>query len=105
MFKNVLVPIDGSPHAAAALREAADLVSVTGGALTIMTSVPPPSAWLLSVPGVGVAPDLGTLEDDVEQEYRSMLDEAAGPYSDRVTVSTVLARGRAANAIVEQVRD
>ena len=48
MFRNVLVAIDGSPHGAAALAEAIDVVKQNNARMTIMTSVPDPSAWLLS---------------------------------------------------------
>ena len=45
-FRNVLVAFDGSPHGAAALTEAIDVVKQNNARMTIMTSVPDPSAWL-----------------------------------------------------------
>jgi len=104
VFQNVLVPIDGSAHAERALREAVDLVRLSGAALTVMTSVPSPSAWLLGMGGMAPPPDLDSLERDVEQEYQRLLDQALEPHAGDVTPSKVLAYGRPADAIVDQVR-
>jgi nucleotide-binding universal stress UspA family protein len=102
MFHSILVPVDGSAHAARALAEAADIARSADAGLTVMTCVPDPSGWLLSGGGWGAAVDLGAIARESEQEYRAMLDGAVSAVSG-VTVAAVVAYGRAAPAIVEQV--
>jgi nucleotide-binding universal stress UspA family protein len=103
MFHSILVPVDGSAHAARALDEAADIARVAEADLTVMTCVPDPSGWLLSGGGWGAAVDLGAISRESEQEYRAMLDAAVSAVSG-VTVATVVAYGQASRAIVDQVK-
>src|SRR4051794_342793 len=103
MFRNVLVPVDGSPHAARALAEAGDLVRGNGAGLTVMTVAPDPAAWLLGGAGWGATVDLDKIIRDTETEYRAMLDEAIATVAD-LKPAAVLAHGRAAHAIVDQVK-
>jgi nucleotide-binding universal stress UspA family protein len=103
MFSNILVAVDGSPHAEHALAEAIDLARQSNGKLTVATVVPELSAWAL---GGGFAPtiDYQSLHDDLEREYRSMLEEAASKVPDDVPSEAVLLEGRPARAIVEQAK-
>jgi nucleotide-binding universal stress UspA family protein len=103
MFQSILVPVDGSTHAARALSEAADLARVAEADLTVMTCVPDPSGWLLSGGGWGATVDLGAITRESEQEHRAMLDAAVSAVSG-VTVATVVANGQVAPAIVDQVK-
>jgi hypothetical protein len=48
VFRNILVPTDGSPDAARAITEAADLAELVNATLTLLTVVADPSAWLLT---------------------------------------------------------
>lgn len=104
MFRNLLVPVDGSEHAKRALAEAADLARGTGAGLTVMTVAPDPSTWLLSGAGWGAPVDFQQIREDTEKEYSSMLEEAIAGIED-VRPAVVLAHGRPAEAIVEQVRE
>jgi nucleotide-binding universal stress UspA family protein len=106
VFRNLLAPIDGSSHAAAALQEAVDLALSTNASLTVMTTVPMPGAWVLGVGGVGLtsAAELDRLQQEVDQEYQALLDRAVETCPAELPVTKVLARGRPATAIVEQVR-
>jgi nucleotide-binding universal stress UspA family protein len=81
MFHSILVPVDGSAHAACALDEAADIARSVGADLTVMTCVPDPSGWLLSGGGWGAAVDLGAITRESESEYRVMLDGAVSAVS------------------------
>ena len=103
MFRNILVPIDGSEHAARALAEAADLARSNNAGLTVMTVSPDPSVWMLSGAGWGAPVDLEEIRDDAEKEYRAMLEAAVETVAD-ARPRSVLVHGRPSHAIVEQVR-
>lgn len=104
MFRRLLVCFDGSPHAQLALREAIDLAHGTDGRLTVLTVVPEPSAWTLA--GGYPAPQaLNDLEEQLEHDYRHLLDTAAETVPADVPVTKLLRRGSAGPAIVEEARD
>jgi nucleotide-binding universal stress UspA family protein len=103
MFRRILVALDGSAHADAALKEAIDLAGVTGGSLTLLTVVPEPSTWILS--GGYTAPiDLDELRENLEKEYGEMLRAAAETVPDDVSATTVRLRGHVHEAIVELLK-
>ena len=105
MFRNVLVAIDGSPHGAAALTEAIDVVKQNNARMTIMTSVPDPSAWLLSGGPASGGVDFEALAADTESEYRTLLDSAVDQVPAEIPVTKVLAHGRPANRILKQLKE
>jgi nucleotide-binding universal stress UspA family protein len=103
MFRNVLVAIDGSTHAARALSEAVDLVLGTNARLTVMTSVPGVKTIL---PGLGAfvaASETVALQDEVEREHKALLNRAIEALPDGLPVTTLLAQGRPADAIVKRI--
>ena len=106
MFRNVLVAVDGSPHAQGALEEAIDLTRSSGGRLTIATVVPELTNWVMGAAG-GMAPppDLQQLRQAVGDEYRRILDKAAASVPDDVAMSSVLLEGRPSGALATQIRD
>jgi nucleotide-binding universal stress UspA family protein len=102
MFRQILVALDGSAHAERALKEAIDLASQGGGALTLMTAVPEPSAWILG--GMYTAPvNLDELQEQIAHEYSDMLSAAGKSVPDGVAFTTVLVHGHAGNAILERL--
>src|SRR3954447_10149832 len=105
MFKRILVPIDGSSHAALALAEAADLARCTNAQLTVLTSVPNPSTWLLGVGTLNAPLDIDALEEQLVTEYQELLDSAVDALPDDLPVAKQLPHGRAATAIHEQIGD
>lgn len=102
MFRSILVPVDGSTHADRALAEASELAGPLGASLTVMTSVPDLTAWTAWA-GTVSADVLQAAMDESAQKYREILDEAITRLPPDLEVTTVLARGRAGPAIVEQV--
>jgi len=102
VFRNVLVPIDGSAHAARALAEAVDLVQATGASLTVMTSVADAATWpAIAVPTAAI--ETQALLDDFEREHRALLDDAVASLPNGIDATKVLSHGPAGPAIVEQV--
>jgi nucleotide-binding universal stress UspA family protein len=105
MFRNLLVAIDGSEHSARALDEAVDLAQCAHASLTVMTSVPDISPWVLGgAGGYAGGIDIRALELSAEREYLAMLDAATDALAADVPVTKVVGHGPPAAAIVEQVR-
>src|ERR1044072_7477254 len=99
MFRSILVPVDGSPHAARALAEAADLAQATGAEMTVMTSVPDAVTWgTFTAPSAGG--DIQALIAASEEGFRSILDEAVAALPQGLRVKKVAARGAAGPALV-----
>jgi nucleotide-binding universal stress UspA family protein len=103
MFRSILVAIDGSPHSALALSEAAELAERLNAALTVMTSVPDPSAWLMGGAAYGGGIDFEALGSESEREYAELLDGAVDELPQDVSVTKLMAHGRPADRILEQV--
>lgn len=103
MFQRILVAIDGSEHAARALREAIDLAVAANAKLTVLSVSQRPS--VLFVAGPIVPPlDLGELDEAIESEHERLLDEAISEVPEGVSVERVLAHGSPARAILDQAR-
>jgi nucleotide-binding universal stress UspA family protein len=102
MFRNILVAIDGSNHAARALDEARDMAQRNNARLTVMTSVPDPTTWLVS--GAGYAGfDFEALEQETEREYQKLVEDAVDRLPEDISVTKLIAHGRAGQRILEQV--
>jgi nucleotide-binding universal stress UspA family protein len=98
MFRSILVAVDGSPSAGAALEEAVDLARRYGARLTLI-SVAAPFRWRFASPYHVPLPD----EDGLELQARAVLERAEALVPDDVPVSTVVRRGAPAKAILERV--
>jgi nucleotide-binding universal stress UspA family protein len=105
MFRNVLVAIDGSPHGETALARAIDFATQNNARLTIITSVPDPSSWLLSGGPASGGVDFEALAEDTEHDYRGMLEAAVEQVPTEVPVTKILAHGRPATQILKQLHD
>jgi nucleotide-binding universal stress UspA family protein len=104
MFRSILVAIDGSPHSTLALREAGDLAERNNATLTVITTVPDPSAWLMggaAYGGGGI--DFDALAKETEREYQELLDGAVDSLPEDLPVTKVLAHGRPADRILGQL--
>src|SRR5947209_17999705 len=104
MFRNILVAVDGSEHAAQALREAIDLAQTNRATLTVLTCMPDPAAWFVASTAYAGGVDFAALEQETEREYSQLLDHAVDSVPDDVSVRKVLARGRAAEHILRRLK-
>jgi nucleotide-binding universal stress UspA family protein len=99
MFRSILVAVDGSPAATAALMQAIDLARTEGARLTLI-SVAAPLRWQVAA-GPYYLPFPG--EDELEREAQETLDHAEALVPEGVPVSTALRRGRIAEEILKRV--
>ena len=104
MFKHILVAVDGSSHSERALSEAIDLAQQGHANLTLATVVPAISTLALGGGGFAPAADYQTLSDDLDREYKELLEaeETKLPEGDRFRA--VMLRGQPAEAIVDELQ-
>src|SRR3954452_20746138 len=96
VYRNILVAVDGSPDAEAALAHAGELARDQRARLTLLTAIPPiPAAALLAT---GAAPP----RSEVIKHYSDLLREAAATLPEDVSVTTLLVEGPPAKALVER---
>jgi nucleotide-binding universal stress UspA family protein len=105
MFHKILVAIDGSPHGERALSEAVQLAEQNRAQLTVITIVPDPSTWLLTGGAYGGAIDQTALLEDIEREYRDLLEQAVASVPEDVSVTSRLLHGRPSDRILEELNE
>ena len=98
VYRNILVAVDGSPDADAALAHAGALARDQRARLTLLTAIPPlPATALLAS---GAAPP----RSEVVRHYADLLRRAAETLPEDVGVTTLLVEGPAARVLVERAR-
>jgi nucleotide-binding universal stress UspA family protein len=101
MFRNILVAVDGSPHADQALTHAIDLARCEHARLTLMTAVvAPPATAYLGAAGEAVS----TLAQDAEAEAQAVLLRARDRVPEDVSVTTILSSQPIATALIRQIK-
>jgi nucleotide-binding universal stress UspA family protein len=98
VYRNILVAVDGSPDAEAALAHAGKLARDQHARLTLLTAIPPlPATALLAS---GAAPP----RSEVVRHYAELQRRAADGLPDDVGVTTLLVEGQPARALIEHAR-
>lgn len=97
MYRSILVAVDGSPAADAALEQAIDLARAEGARLTLISVATQPRIRV-----VGPYYVLYASEDELEHEARKIVDRAEERVPEDVGVSTVIRSGPAAQRILER---
>lgn len=100
MFRRLLVAFDGSAHARRALDEAIDLAGPNGGALTVMSVAPEPSAWAFS--GYEAPVSVDRLHEQVVEQWQVMLDRAVAAIPADLPVTKLLMPGSPGLAIADE---
>ena len=96
VYRHILVAVDGSPDAEAAVRHAAELARDQNARLTLLTVIPPlPATALLAS---GAAPP----RSEVVRHYGDILRRAADSLPSDVSVTTLLVEGSQARALVQR---
>jgi nucleotide-binding universal stress UspA family protein len=101
MFLNILVALDGSDHAAAALRTAAQLAQEEHARLTVMSAVPPASSLVeLSAAGVAL-----TEVADLMGETGTLLRAQVEALPEDISVQSIVVAGHPAPIILQRLRE
>jgi nucleotide-binding universal stress UspA family protein len=98
VYRSILVPLDGSPHAAAALERAVALAQENCAWLTLLHVIEPPQ-----LPPIGAAYVVGLVTPETEEQAEALLDSAAATVPEGIPVARVVRRGRAAEEILRRV--
>ncbi|MGD1053317.1 MAG: universal stress protein [Candidatus Dormibacteria bacterium] len=101
MFHSILVPVDGSAHADAALTQAVDLARCQRARITLLSAWRPFVWYGGAVAPVGV--DVEQLESEVEAETRNIAEAARGRVPEGIEVDTAIVCERPADAIIHEV--
>ena len=101
MFRNILVSVDGSPHAQRALEEAIDIARAGNGRLTILTAVAQPPAWCAGSIAAGAA---AVSALDLEREAVQVMRRAVGRVPDDLPVTTQISRRPIRSALMKTLR-
>jgi nucleotide-binding universal stress UspA family protein len=99
MFRKILVAVDGSEHAEAALAQAIDLAQSEHAQLTVMTAVTPVPPTSYATPGA-VTP--GLLES-IQAEAEDLLRTARDRVPDDLPVHTVLSEQPVRHALLHEI--
>ena len=100
MFRSILVPVDGSAHADAALSEAIDLASTQHARLTLLCAWRP---YTFTGGEIGAAADIQKLDTDLEDDARRTVSEARKRVPAGISVDTEVCCERPADAILRSV--
>ena len=100
MFRNILVCVDGSPHAERALSEAIDLAVAERSRLTILTAIPRPPYWACNpVTAAGIEPLANDLANDAKQTLKAAVDRVPAA----IPVTKILTREPIREALMERI--
>jgi nucleotide-binding universal stress UspA family protein len=97
VYRSILVPVDGSPAADAALEQAIELARTEGARLTLISVAVPPRIRV-----VGPYYVLYASEEELEREAWRIVERAEARVPEDVGVSSVVRSGPAAKAILER---
>jgi nucleotide-binding universal stress UspA family protein len=101
VFHNILVCVDGSPHAERALAEAVDLATTQNARLTLLTAVSRPPYWANTpLTAAGIEPLAADLHKEAEKTLRAAVDEVPAT----VSVTKILTEDPIRDALVCQIK-
>jgi nucleotide-binding universal stress UspA family protein len=104
MFHNILVAVDGSPHAAQALTQAIDLAECEHSRLTIITAVTQvPAAYLTGTAYMAMAGEVTAALAANTADAEAILEHARSRVPDDLPLTTVLSNRPARTALIEQI--
>jgi nucleotide-binding universal stress UspA family protein len=96
-YRSLLVPLDGSVHAAAALERAIEIAKRSRAWVTLLHVIEPPR-----LPPVGAAYVVGLLSSESEEQAEALLERAAAQVPEGIPRAPPV-RGQAATEFVASV--
>lgn len=104
MFKSILVAVDRSAHARAALIEAADIARTQAASLTVMTVYSTRPAWPALYPAGIDQETLDAAIAEVRGEAQAVLDEAVAALPEGFCARQLTVEGTPAEAILTEAQ-
>ena len=102
MFLRPLLAYDASPPARHALKEAVGLAHANNARLTVLTVFKDPVDWGVGA-GYATPVNHGALQRDTARSYTDLLRAAIDDVPHDLSVTSVMKRGTAGSAILDQV--
>lgn len=96
LYRSILVAVDGSPDAEAALRHAVELARDQHARLTLLTAIPATPATAMLASGTGPP------RNEIVRYYSDLLRAATESLPQDVGVTTVLIEGSPSRALIER---
>jgi nucleotide-binding universal stress UspA family protein len=100
MFHDILVSIDGSPHADQALSEAIDIAQADRARLTLLTAVRSCPSWAYSPVSAGAARQLSV---EFEREAQQVMRDAVARVPDDLPVTKIVTHEPIRAALQKQI--
>lgn len=100
MFRNILVSIDGSPHADQALTEAIDIAQAGRARLTLLTAVKACPSWAYSPVSAAAARQLSS---ELERESQKVMRDAVARVPDDLPVTKIITHEPIRAALIKQI--
>jgi nucleotide-binding universal stress UspA family protein len=100
MFRNILISVDGSPHAEEALRQAIDIAAAGNGRLTILTAVPKAASWATNPAAATI---VQSLSDELEHEFTDVARHATSEIPESIPVTTIVTHEPIRMALMHQI--
>jgi nucleotide-binding universal stress UspA family protein len=100
MFHNILVSIDGSPHANQALDEAIDIAQAGRARLTLLTAVKACPSWAYSPVSAAAARQLSS---ELEREAQKVMRDAVERVPDDLPVTKIVTHEPIRSALMKQI--
>jgi nucleotide-binding universal stress UspA family protein len=102
VFREILVPIDGSAPSMRALRSAIDMAGAMNSSLVVMSVANTPSGWV-STPAANVTYLMEQATETLEHERARLLVDALDIVPDAIPCRKVLTTGNAGEQILHQL--
>jgi nucleotide-binding universal stress UspA family protein len=100
MFRNILVSIDGSPHAEQALSEAIDIAQAGRARLTLLTAVKACPSWAYSPVSAAAARQLSS---ELEREAQRVMRAAVARVPDDLPVTKIVTHEPIRSALMKEI--